>query len=114
MDIDIDDGKYKIENLTTQKLCVYNGKYGGGGLLLAPNGILNDGLLDISFVKRLISSMAIVDITQQAGAGGFQNYYEKYTLYRGKKVKVTNKSMKKDEEAKEEVENVPPGYRLVP
>jgi len=63
MDLEIDEGRIRINDITTQKMCVYNGKFGGGGLLLSPLGVINDGLLDICYVNRIISSMAIIDIT---------------------------------------------------
>mmetsp|Transcript_6325 Transcript_6325/g.10294 ORF Transcript_6325/g.10294 Transcript_6325/m.10294 type:complete len:83 (-) Transcript_6325:204-452(-) len=70
MDLDIDEGRIKISNITTQKMCVFNGKFGGGGFLLSPLGVINDGLLDVSYVNRIISSMGIIDITKQAENGG--------------------------------------------
>jgi hypothetical protein len=44
-----EDKKYKIENLTTQYLQIYNGKFGGGRIMLNPLGLINDGLMELCF-----------------------------------------------------------------
>jgi diacylglycerol kinase family enzyme len=39
-----------MQELETLLLMSFNGKYGGGGMLLNPLAVINDGLLDVTLV----------------------------------------------------------------
>jgi diacylglycerol kinase family enzyme len=41
---------------------IFNGKFGGGHNCLSPLSMINDGLLDIVLVDRIISTMDIVGV----------------------------------------------------
>lgn len=54
--------------------------------------MINDGLVDVILVNRLVSSLTVVQVTEAAKAGGIQIYEDYISPYRASKVKVINKS----------------------
>lgn len=67
--IRFDDGESKT--LQTIALCVCNARYFGGGMMIAPDAAINDGLLDVvnigdmSTAKILLSSLSLYNGTHQ-------------------------------------------------
>ena len=48
-DIELNDGEFKKIDVKTQFMFFYNGKYGGGGKMINPTGIINDGLWEFCY-----------------------------------------------------------------
>ena len=52
--IEIDNGeneKLKLDNINANYIWAYNGKFGGGGMVLSPYSIVNDGFLELFYVN---------------------------------------------------------------
>ena len=75
-------------------MLIYNGKYGGGRMLLNPLGILNDGYFEMLFWKNLIGFRAAMKLFDGAKKGGTFIYDNNGIVYRTKKVRLINKSKK--------------------
>lgn len=88
-DIEFEDGKYKIEDLETQYMQIYNGKYGGGRIMLNPMGMINDGLMEFCFRRGHVNAMFAIYLFLQPG--GRMCYDPGFNIYRCKKAKVINK-----------------------
>jgi diacylglycerol kinase family enzyme len=76
-------------------MLVYNGKYGGGRMVLNPMAILNDGYFEMLFYKNLIGFTACLKLFDGAKKGGTHIYDNKGSMYRVKKLKLINKSAHK-------------------
>lgn len=50
-DIDIDNGTHLIKDMATQYMHIYNGKFGGGRIMLNPIGLINDGYMELNYMK---------------------------------------------------------------
>ena len=48
-DIEFDNGKHIERDVKTHYLQIYNGKFGGGRILLNPMGIINDGCMEVMY-----------------------------------------------------------------
>lgn len=51
-------------------MLVYNGKYGGGRILLNPLAILNDGYFEMEFYQNLIGFKKAIKLFDGAKNGG--------------------------------------------
>ncbi len=89
--IDIDDGRIvkDIKSLTTM---VGNGQRIGGGMMVTPNAIIDDGLLDIMIVgdTSLIDSL----ITSSKLGNGTHIHRNKVEVLQGKKVTISSNDKK--------------------
>ena len=61
-DFIIDDGRVKVDNLWTQFMQIYNGKFGGGKINLNPLGVLNDGLMELVYRADFVSAKAAINL----------------------------------------------------
>jgi hypothetical protein len=61
-DIDIDDGKHVIQNLDTQYMMIYNGKTGGGRIILNPIGMINDGFMEMVFRPAYVGPHTAINL----------------------------------------------------
>ena len=52
----------KLENLWTQYLQIYNGKFGGGKINLNPLGILNDGLMELVYRANFVTASHAINL----------------------------------------------------
>ncbi len=69
----VDDGEWHEERVTSLEVC--NGRYFGGGMMVAPDALIDDGLLDVTVWKGL----------------GFADFItKKGMLYDGSHVKLPN------------------------
>lgn len=77
---------------------INNGKLGGGRNIINSHGVINDGLVEVEVLRNVTTLLEIKKlfdkITQK---GGIHVYHEKYHCYRGKDIKVINRTMKKGE-----------------
>lgn len=46
------DNQYKIPQTITSYTHIYNGRFGGGGMILNPFGIINDGLMEFVYFGK--------------------------------------------------------------
>ena len=92
-DLIFDNGKHKIENLWTQYMQIYNGKFGGGKIMLNPIGILNDGFMELVFYKTWISAAGAINLFCKPHGKLF--YDSGFVCYRCKNVKIVNKQVDK-------------------
>ena len=101
--VEVDDVKVEHSNLKTSIIMVNNGKYSNGGCAVNPFACLNDGLIDLTWVRdpNYFGMFGFREIINEAKVGGIQAY-KKHSIYmRGRKIKCT--FVKPEEEpAKEE------------
>jgi len=92
MEIDIDNGTIVKEEKVLTAM-VGNGQMIGAGMLVAPDAIIDDGLLDI----MVVGNTGFVDtlITSAKLGKGTHLSNPKVNVYRGKTVTLSNKSKKK-------------------
>ena len=93
-DVEIDDGKEFISNLNTQYLQIYNGKTGGGRIILNPIGMINDGFMELVYRPAYVGPHTAISLFMKPG--GIMFYDEGFTCYRCKKVKLINKKKNQD------------------
>ena len=78
-----------MENLWTQYLQIYNGKFGGGKINLNPLGILNDGLMELVYRTGFVSASHAINLFFQPH--GKLIYDENFKIIRCKDIKIVNK-----------------------
>ena len=78
-------------NVKTCMLAVNNGRYSNGGYAINPFACINDGLLDISWIRdeAWTGMLGVNRVYKDAKKGGIQAYAGHTSYMRGKKVKVT-------------------------
>lgn len=68
-----------------------NGRFGGGGMALAPCSLMNDGLLDVSVFNKVIQAKDIPSIINQVIIQKGQHAYnEEWIHLRGNKIVLEN------------------------
>ncbi len=89
--IDIDDGRI-ILDLKSLSVLIGNGQRVGNKKMVAPNAVIDDGLIDISVLgnTRILETL----ITSLKLADGTYIEHPKVEVYRGKKVVITTTSKK--------------------
>jgi diacylglycerol kinase family enzyme len=50
-DFELDGGKVNLPNQDVFFLQIYNGKYGGGRIMLNPIGLINDGFMEFVYYE---------------------------------------------------------------
>ncbi|CDW71902.1 diacylglycerol kinase [Stylonychia lemnae] len=89
------DGKTVQEDLDTLVLGVNNSKYGGSGMVLSPYSFMNDGMQDAYVHTQMLGVLKILDLIDQLNKYQGMHVYEKDAkFYRGKNIKVYNRSEK--------------------
>ena len=81
-----------IPDLKTNFIWVYNGKYGGGDMLLSPYSIVNDGACELTYLKERVGFCQSMPFFNKVKAGGEQVYDERINTVRAKKFEINNKS----------------------
>ena len=77
---------------------VYNGKFGGGRMLLNPPGILNDGYFEFFMYYEKLTTPEFVHVFDQAKDEG-QNFYCPMGRYlRVKKLRLENQTLNSKQE----------------
>ena len=84
------------ENFDTQLFMVYNGKFGGGRIMLNPLAYMNDGYFEAVTWKNRFSFSTALDLFSQAKNGATQVYDDESGVIRAKKVKLINKKTEDD------------------
>jgi YegS/Rv2252/BmrU family lipid kinase len=70
-------------------LSVGNGKFNGGGMMMMPFAIPNDGLFDITVVKK-VGMLKFASNISNIYDGTFIDKLSEVSTYRGKKIRVTS------------------------
>ena len=99
LDIEIDEGRHVIRNLTTQYLQIYNGKFGGGRIMLNPLGMINDGYMELCYRPDLVTTAFGVWMFIQPGGKHF--YDPGFQTYRCSTVKLINRNKTRGEVAED-------------
>lgn len=73
-------------------MLIYNGKYGGGRMILNPLAILNDGFFEMTFYENLIGFKKSMNLFDGAKKGGTHIYDKNGKIYRIRKLRLENKS----------------------
>ena len=96
-DIDIDNGQQILKDVETQYMQVYNGKFGGGRIMLNPLGLINDGYMELVFIKQLFGGLGwpvkALGMFHYAKNGGTHFYDNDFVCMRCKAIKLTNKTV---------------------
>ena len=96
-DLEIDDGGIKYSDQAAKFFWLYNGKFGGGGMVLSPFSVINDGFFEITLVEDETPFMEQIEFFDNVKAGGTQIYKQndgKQTLasIRARKIVAYNKT----------------------
>jgi len=85
---------------------MYNGRYGGGGKVINPLGIVNDGKTELIFYNGVVSKKTSFGLFDGLEKGGLQVYDPQLFVYRISKVKLTNKGTNPDGSLKRQDINI--------
>lgn len=85
--LEIDD--QEVFNDEVLSLSVGNGKYNGGGMMMMPNAIPDDGLFDVTVVKK-VGMLKFAANISNIYDGTVVDKLKEVTLYRGKKLRITS------------------------
>ena len=70
-------------------ISVGNGRYNGGGMMMMPQAIPNDGLFDITVVKK-VGFLKFAANISKVYDGTFVNKLKEVSTFRGKKIRITS------------------------
>ena len=70
-------------------LSIGNCRYNGGGMMTMPNAIPNDGLFDITVIKK-VSMFKFAANVKNVYDGSFINKIEEVKTFRGRKIKIVS------------------------
>ena len=85
--LDIDDQRVFDDEILS--LSVGNGKFNGGGMMMMPNAIPNDGLFDVTVVKK-VGMVKFAASINNIYDGTFVDKLKEVSLYRGKKIRIVS------------------------
>lgn len=85
--LEIDD--QEVFNDEVLSLSVGNCKYNGGGMMMMPNAIPDDGLFDVTVVKK-VGMLKFAANISNIYDGTVVDKLKEVSLYRGKKIRVTS------------------------
>ena len=83
--LEIDDQEVFDDEILS--LSVGNGKYNGGGMMMMPNAIPDDGLFDITVVKK-VGMLKFASNINNIYDGSFIHKLSEVSTFRGKKVRI--------------------------
>ncbi len=83
----IDDQEVFDDELLS--LSVGNGKYNGGGMMMMPQAVPDDGLFDVTVVKK-VSMLKFASNISNIYDGTFVDKLKEVTTYRGKKIRIVS------------------------
>lgn len=85
-----------LEDIKTTLVMGFNGKYGGGGMVLNPFALINDGFTDMVVIPEKFGFGQMVDFLGKATKkGGVQGYDNRVHHLRAKTFKLVNKNKPK-------------------
>ena len=96
-------------------LSIGNGRFNGGGMMTMPNAIPNDGLLDVTVIKK-VSIFKFAANVKNIYDGSFINKIDEVKTYRGKNIHIVSippHSLKVETEG-ENLNNSPFDFEVLP
>ena len=85
--LEIDDQEVFTDEILS--LSVGNGKYNGGGMMMMPTSVPNDGLFDITVIRK-VGMLKFATNISNVYDGTFVDKLEEVTVFRGKKIRITS------------------------
>jgi len=82
------DGQEVMED-DILSISIGNGKYNGGGMMMMPQAIPDDGLFDITVVKK-VGMLKFAANIKHIYDGSFVDTIKEVSLFRGKKIRITS------------------------
>lgn len=70
-------------------LSVGNGKYNGGGMMTMPNAVPNDGLFDITVIRK-VGMLKFATNVPNVYDGTFVNHIKEVSMFQGSKIRVVS------------------------
>ena len=83
--VDIDDKEVFDDEVLS--LSIGNCKFNGGGMMMMPNAVPNDGLLDMTIIKK-VGILKFAANVNNIYNGSFVDKLKEVSTYRGKKIRV--------------------------
>ncbi len=88
------------------------GRYSGGGMIQAPNAILDDGLFDLTVIRKLSKPNVILSLKRLYN--GTIHKHPKVDSYTGKSIKVESRGMIRLETDGETLGHTPIEFSIIP
>ena len=85
--LEIDDQEVLEDEILS--ISVGNGRFNGGGMMMMPHAFPDDGLFDITVVKK-VGMLKFAANISNIYDGTFVDKLKEVTLYRGKKIRITS------------------------
>ena len=85
--LEIDDQEVLEDEILS--ISVGNGRFNGGGMMMMPHACPDDGLFDITVVKK-VGMLKFAANISNIYDGTFVDKLKEVTLYRGKKIRITS------------------------
>ena len=82
------DGQEVLED-EILSISIGNGRFNGGGMMMMPNAIPNDGLFDITVVKK-VGMLKFAANISKVYDGTFVDKLNEVSLFRGKTIRITS------------------------
>ena len=76
-------------NANTTLIAIANGKYYGGGMMIAPMAIINDGILDVCLIKK-VNKIKLLALLPTLIKGSHEEIKE-VSFHRGKRISIVSK-----------------------
>ncbi len=111
--LEIDDEKVIDDYVLS--LSVGNCRYIGGGMMMMPNAVPNDGILDVTVVRQL-SMLKFIANVKNIYSGAFVKKLKEVSTFKGKKIRITSNpphSLKVETEG-ENLSNSPFDFEVLP
>ena len=70
-------------------ISIGNGRFNGGGMMMMPNAVPDDGLFDITVVRK-VGMLKFATNISHVYDGTFVNKLKEVSLFRGKKIRITS------------------------
>ena len=82
------DGQEVLED-EILSISIGNGRFNGGGMMMMPNAVPDDGLFDITVVRK-VGMLKFATNISHVYDGTFVNKLKEVSLFRGKKIRITS------------------------
>lgn len=108
------DGEKVLDDYVLS-LSVGNCRYIGGGMMMMPNAVPDDGILDVTVVRQL-SMLKFIANVKNIYSGAFVKKIKEVQTYRGQKIRITSNpphSLKVETEG-ENLNNSPFDFEILP
>ena len=73
-------------------MLVFNGKFGGGRMILSPTSMINDGKFEIYMANKVFSTPKLIKVFDESRKGGEHFYDSDGSIFSVKKLRLENRS----------------------